>query len=122
MTTIPIPNGDGQPRECAISNQTLIVSAGTGKALAVLNAPGPLLLPPGSVLQFDGPPGELVVTSIRVIAGHDGGIVCAEAEPASTPARYRGSPPPGRSSERPGHLRPAPDQPPRWTAVRPGNG
>jgi hypothetical protein len=121
MTSIPIRSADGQPREWNIGNRTLIVRADNKKALAVLNARYPLLLPPGSVLQFDGPPGELVVTRIRVIVGHDGGIVCAETEPACTPGRYRASAAPRRRAGRPGHLRPAPDQPPRWTPVRPGN-
>jgi hypothetical protein len=122
MTTIPVPSGDSQPPEWNVGSQTLIVSAGGRQALAVLNARYPLLLPPGSVLQFDGPPGELVVTGIRVIAGQAGGIVCAETEPARTPGRYRASTALGRPAQRPGHLRTAPDQPPRWSPIRPGNG
>jgi hypothetical protein len=120
MTSIPTTSGGHQPREWSISNRTLIVSAGSKRALAVLNGCEPLLLPPGSVLQFGDPLGELVVTRVRVIVGEDGGIVCLEAEPE--PGRYRGSAGPDRPAERPGHLRPVPSQPPRWSRVRPGNG
>lgn len=122
MTSIPGVSTDGQPREWSIGNRTLIVSAGSDRALAVLNSDYPLLFPPGSVLQFDGPPGELVVTRIRVIAGRDGGIVCAEVEPAPGRGRYHTSVMPGQPAERPGHLRPVPVQAPRWSSVRPGNG
>jgi hypothetical protein len=112
MTSSPVASTDGQPREWSIGNRTLIVSAGSKRALAVLNTGYPLLLPPGTVLQFDGPPGELVVTGIRVIAGRDGGIVCAEVEPAPGGGRYHTSMAPGHSAGRPGHLRPVPSQAP----------
>jgi len=121
MTSIQTTTSDdSQPREWSISNRTLIVSAGSNEALAVLNGREPLLLPPGSVLQFGHPLGELVVTRVRVIVGEGAGIVCVEAEPE--PGRYRASSGPGRPAERPGHLRPVPSQPPKWSRVRPGNG
>lgn len=111
---------DSQPREWSISNQTLIVSADSNQALAVLNGREPLLLPPGSVLQFGHPLGDLVVTRVRVIVGEGAGIVCVETEPE--PGRYRASSGPGRPAERPRHLRPVPSQPLKWSRVRPGNG
>ena len=121
MTSIQTTTGnDSQPREWSISNQTLIVSADSNQALAVLNGGEPLLLPPGSVLQFGHPLGELVVTRVRVIVGEGAGIVCLEAEPET--GRYRASPGPGHPAERPGYLRLAPNQPPKWSRVRPGNG
>jgi len=90
MTSIQTTtSNDSQPREWSISNRTLIVSAGSNQALAVLNGREPLLLPPGSVLQFGHPLGELVVTRVRVIVGEGAGIVCVEAEPE--PGRYRAS-------------------------------
>ncbi len=122
MTSSPITSDDRHPREWGIGNRTLILSARSQRALAVLNGPGPLLLPPGSVLQFDGPPGELVVTAIRVILGEGGAIVCAEAEPAPKPDVRRASPAPGRLPGRTGQLRLVPDQTPWWSQVRPGNG
>jgi hypothetical protein len=122
MTSIPITGYDSQPREWSIGNRTLIVSAGSKRALAVLNGSDPLLLPPGTVLQFDDPPGELVVTRLRVILGEGGGIVCAEAEPAPEPGHYRASAAPGHPARRPAHLRPVPSQRPWWSPVRPGNG
>ena len=82
---------------------------------------GPLLLPPGSVLQFGDPLGELVVTRVRVIFGEDGGSVCAEAVPVPKP-RYRTSADPGDPAEWPGHVQPVPDRQSRWSRVRPGNG
>jgi hypothetical protein len=100
----------GQPREWSIGNRTLIVSTASKRALAVLNSGYPLLFPPGTVLQFDGPPGELVVVRIRVVAGRDGGIVCAEVEPAPGGERYHTSMVPGRPAGRPGHLRSVPSQ------------
>lgn len=56
--------------------------------LAVLNGREPLLLllPPGSVLQFGDPLGQLVVTKVGVIVGEEGGVVCVEAEPE--PGQY----------------------------------
>ena len=120
MTSIPTTSDGGQPREWSISNRTLIVSAGSKRMLAVLTGRDPLLLPPGSVLQFDDPPGELVVTRVCFIVGEDGGIVCVEAEPEL--GRYRASAGLDRPAERPGHLRPVPSQPPQWSRVRPGNG
>ena len=122
MTGIPTTGDDSQPRESSISKQTIILSAGSRKVLAILNGRDPLLLPPGTILQFDDPPGELVVTRVRVIVGEGGGTVCAEAEPAPKPVRYRTSATPGVPAERPGHLRPAPGQPLWWSRVRPGNG
>lgn len=122
MMTIPIASGNSQPQEWNIGNQTLIVSADSRKVLAMLNARHPLLLPPGSVLEFDGPPGELVVTGMRVIADQDGGIVCVETKPARAAGRYRAPATQSRPAQPPGHLRPAPGQPPRWTPIRPGNG
>jgi hypothetical protein len=122
MTSISITGNDRRPREWSIGTRTLILSAGGQRALAVLNGPDPLLLPPGSVLQFDDLPGELVVTRVRVILGQDGGIVCAEAEPAPQPEPHRPSANPGRPAGQPGNLRPVPSQTPWWSQVRPGNG
>jgi hypothetical protein len=122
MTGVPTASDGSQPREWSISNRTLILNAGSKQALAVLTGREPLLLPPGTVLQFDDPPGELVVTSVRVILGEDGGTVCAEAEPTPKPMHYRTSAAPDGPAERPGYLRPVPSQPPRWSRVRPGNG
>ena len=112
MTSSSITSGKGRPREWSIAGRTLILSAGSHRALAVLNGRDPLLLPPGSVLQFDGPPGELVVTRIRVILGQGAAVVCAEAEPAAKPDLDRTSAVPGRLAQRPGHLRPVPSQTP----------
>ena len=67
MTSIPVSGDGSQPRKWSISNRPLILSAGSRRVLAVLNGHDPLPLPPGSVLQFDDPPGELVVTGIRVV-------------------------------------------------------
>lgn len=120
MTGIPATSSS-QPREWGVSDRTLVVSAGSKRVLAVLKGRDPLLLPPGSVLQFGEPLGELVVTRIRVMIGEGGGIVCAEAEPLPRP-HYRTSAAPGDPAERPGHLHPVPNQPPRWRQVRPGNG
>jgi len=119
MTSIQTTSDPSQPREWSISNQTLIVSAGSNRALAVLNGRAPLLLPPGSVLEFGDPLGELMVTGVRVIVGGDGGVVCIEAEPE---VRYRATAGPGRPAERPGYLQPVPAQTPRRNRVRPGNG
>ena len=121
MTGIPSTRDDDQPPEWSISNQTLIVSAGSKRVLAVLSGRDPLLLPPGSVLQFGDPLGELVVTRVRVIVGEGSGTVCAETE-AVPSSRNRTSAAPGGPAERPGHLHPVPGQPPRWSHVRPGNG
>jgi hypothetical protein len=120
MTSMPTVSDGSRPREWSISNRALIVSAGSKQVLAVLNGRQPLLLPPGSVLEFGDPLCELVVTSVRVIADEDGGIVCVEAEPE--PGRYHASAGSARPAEWPGHLRPVPSQPPRWSPVRPGNG
>ncbi len=120
MTSIPTTSDDSQPREWSISNRTLILSAGSKRVLAILNGRDPLLLRPGSVLQFDDPPGELVVTKVRLVLGDDGGIVCVEAQPE--PERHRASAAAGRPAERPGHLRPVPGQTPWWNSIRPGNG
>ena len=79
MTGIPATSDDNQPREWSISNRTLIIGAGGHRVLAVLNGHDPLLLPPGSVLQFGDPLGELVVTRVRVLFGEGDGTVCAEA-------------------------------------------
>jgi hypothetical protein len=122
MTRSPITSNDRQPREWSIAGRTLILSAGSHRALAVLNGGDPLLLPPGSVLQFDDPPGELMVTRIRVILGEDGAIVCAETESAPQPDLHRASAAPARLAPRPGDLRPVPAQAPWWSQVRPGNG
>jgi hypothetical protein len=118
MTSTPDTSDDSPPREWSIGNRTLILSTSSARPLAVLNGRYPLLLPPGSVLQFDDPPAELVVTKIRVILGDGAGIVCAETEPA----RFRASAAPGRQAVPPRHLRPAPSQPPQWSRGRPGNG
>lgn len=120
MTSIQTTSDGSQPREWNISNQTLIVRAGSNQALAVLNGREALLLPPGSVLQFGEPLGELVVTRVRVIVGESGGVVCVEAEPE--PGRHRASAGPGRPAERMGHLRLVPSRPVQWSPVRPGNG
>lgn len=119
MTGIPIASDDGQSREWNIGHRTLILSASGNR---VLDTHYPLL-PAGSVLQLDGPPGEVVVTGIRVILGEATGIVCAEAGPAPR-LEYR------RAAAAAGHLAdrrevPAPgidSLPPRLTRVRPGNG
>lgn len=121
MTSSPITSDDRQPREWSIAGRTLILSAADHRALAVLNGGDPLLLPPGSVLQFGDPPGELVVTRIRVILGEDGAVVCAETEPAPQADLRRSSAAPARPAPPPGHLRPVPAQIP-WSQVRPGNG
>ena len=118
MTSTPDISDDSPPREWSIGTRTLILSAGRERPLAVLNGCYPLLLPPGSVLQLDDAPWELVVTKLRLILGDGDGIVCAEAEPA----RFRASAAPSQQAEPPRHLRPAPGQPPRWSRVRPGNG
>jgi hypothetical protein len=55
MTGIPAASDDNQPREWSIGNRTLIIGAGSRRVLAVLNGRDPLLLPPGSVLQFGDP-------------------------------------------------------------------
>jgi hypothetical protein len=120
MTSIPATNDGTRPREWSISNRTLIVSADNKQVLGVLNGREPLLLPPGSVLQFGDPIGELVVTRIRVTVGEGGGIVCVEAERER--GRYRAPAGRSRPAEWPGHLRPVPSQPPWWSSVRPGNG
>lgn len=112
MTSIPIPRGIFQPREWNIGNRTLIVSASSKRALAVLNAPCPLLLLPGTIVQFDGQPGELVVTGVRVIAGRLGGMVCAEVEPV-LPAEQNGNSPSELRPERPRHLRSESSEPRR---------
>jgi hypothetical protein len=122
MTGIATTSDGSQPREWSISNRTLILSAGNKQVLAVLTGRDPLLLPPGTVLQLDDPPGELVVTSVRVILGEGGGTVCAEAEPVPKPVHYRTPAIPDGPAERPGNLWPVPSQPPRWSRVRPGNG
>jgi hypothetical protein len=111
-TSNPITSGEGRPQEWSIAGRTLILSVGSHRALAVLNGRDPLLLPPGSVLQFDGPPGELVVTRIRVILGEGAAVVCAEAETAPKPDLDRASAVRGRPAPRPGHLRPVPSQTP----------
>jgi hypothetical protein len=121
MTGIPATSDDSESREWSVSNRTLVVSADTKRVLAVLKGRDPLLLPPGSVLQFGDPLGDLVVTRIRVMVSGGGGIVCAEAEPMPKP-RYRTSAAPGDPAERPGRLHAVPSQPPRWRQVRPGNG
>jgi hypothetical protein len=121
MTGIPATSDDNQPREWSISNRTLIIGAGGHRVLAVLNGHDPLLLPPGSVLQFGDPLGELVVTRVRVLFGEGDGTVCAEAVPVPKP-RYRTSADPGDPAEWPGHVQPVPDRQSRWSRVRPGNG
>jgi hypothetical protein len=122
MTGVPATSDGSQPREWSVSNRTLILSADGKQVLAVLTGRDPLLLPPGTVLQFDDQPGELVVTRVRVILGEGGATVCAEAEPMPEPVHYRTSAAPDGPAGRPGYLRPVPSQPPRWSRVRPGNG
>ena len=121
MTGIPATSDDSQPREWSVSDRTLILSTDSKRVLAVLKARDPLLLPPGSVLQFGDPLGELVVTRVRVMMSEGGGTVCVEAEPMPKP-RYRTSAAPSYRAERPGHLHAVLGQPPRWSQVRPGNG
>lgn len=123
MTGIPTASSDVQSREWSIDHRTLVVSARGNRVLATLNTRYPLLLPAGSVLHFDDPPGELVVTRIRVIFGDATGIVCADAEPAPTLEHHRASPPAGHQADRRGV--PAPGTggwPPRCSPIRPGNG
>jgi hypothetical protein len=119
MTSIPTTSDGSQPRQWSMSNRTVIVSAESKRVLAVLNGRDPLLLPPGSVLRFGDPLGELVVTKVGVIVGEDGGVVCVEAEPE--PGHYRAPAGPGRRAERPGHLRPVPSQPPWWSRMGPAD-
>ena len=83
MTSIPAASDGSQPRERSISNRTLILSADSKRVLAVLNGRDPLLLPPGSVLQFDDPPGKVVVTSIRVIIDAGSGATRAQSDISS---------------------------------------
>jgi len=90
MTRPPIASDRAGPREWSIGNRTLIVSAGQRRPLAVLSARYPLLLPPGSVLQFDDGLDDQRVVGVRVIAGQGRGIVCLEVEPV---AGARCSPP-----------------------------
>jgi hypothetical protein len=120
MTSIPTISDGSQPRQWSISNRTLIVSAGGGRVLAVLNGREPLLLPPGSVLQFGDPLGQLVVTKVGVIMGEEGGVVCVEAEPE--PGHWPTLSRLNHPTRRAGHLRPVPSQLPRSSRVRPGNG
>jgi hypothetical protein len=121
MTGSPATSDDSGSREWSVSNRTLVVSADTKRVLAILKGRDPLLLPPGSVLQFGDPLGELVVTRVRVMVGEGGGIVCAESEPMPKP-HYRASAAPSDPAERPGRLHAVPSRPPRWRQVRPGNG
>lgn len=121
MASIPTVSDGSQPRQWSIINRTLIVSADSKRVLAVLNGGGPLLLPPGSVLQFGDPPGQFVVTKVRVMVGEDGGVVCIEAEPETGDCPLTAGHP-GHFARRSGHLRPVPSQPPQWSRVRPGNG
>lgn len=121
MTGIMMGSGDVQSREWNIDHRTLVLSASGNRVLATLNTRYPLLLPAGSVLQFDGPPGALVVTGVRVIFGEGTGIVCAEAEPAPALEQHRAA----AAGEFPadGRAVPAPDGlSPRWHRIRPGNG
>jgi hypothetical protein len=121
MTSVPATSDGSQPREWSVSNRTLILSADGKQVLAVLTGRDPLLLPPGTVLQFDDPPGDLVVTRVRVILGEGGATVCAEAEPMPKPVHYLTSAAPDGPAGRPGYLRPEPSQPPRWSRVPPRN-
>jgi hypothetical protein len=116
--TSPTTSDGSQPRQWNISNQTFIISASSRRVLAILNGCDPLLLQPGSVLQFGDPHGELVVTRVGVIAGEDDGVVCVEVEPQ--PGYNRASAGPGHPAERPRHLRLVPGQPPRSGRRRPG--
>ena len=123
MTGIPIASDDVQSRQWSIDHRTLVLSARGNRVLAILNTHYPLLLPAGSVLQFDEPPGELVVTGIRVILGEATGIVCAEAEPALALEHHRAAAAEGHLAGRRGVPAPAIDsRSPRWSRVRPGNG
>jgi hypothetical protein len=122
MTSSPMTSDDRQPHEWNIGNRTLILSADSHRALAVLNRCDPLLLPPGSVLQFDDPPGELVVTRIRVILGEGGAIVCVAAEPAPRPVPIALRQPQAAPQSGPGTCGRYPSQTPWWSQVRPGNG
>ena len=56
MTGVPATSDGSQPREWSVSNRTLILSTDGKQVLAVLTGRDPLLLPPGTVLQFDDPP------------------------------------------------------------------
>lgn len=85
----------------------------------VLNGREPLLLPPGSVLQFGDPLGQLVVTKVGVIVGEEGGVVCVEAEPE--PGQYPVLSRLDHPTQRAGYLRPVPSQLPQSSGVRPGN-
>lgn len=123
MTSIAMESDGVQPREWSIDHRTLVLSASGHRVLATLNTCYPLLLPAGSVLQFDGSPGELVVTGIRVTFGDVTGIVCAEAEPALALEHHHAA----AAGEHPANGRgvPAPridGLSPRWSRIRPGNG
>lgn len=120
MTSIPTISDGSQPRQWSISNRTLVVSAGGERVLAVLNGREPLLLPPGSVLQFGDPLGQLVVTKVGVIVGEESGVVCVEAEPE--PGQYPVLSRLDHPTQRAGYLRPVPSQLPQSSGVRPGNG
>lgn len=123
MTGIPIASGEVAAREWSIDHRTLVLSASGNRVLATLNTRYPLLLPAGSVLQFDDPPGELVVTGTRVILGDATGIVCAEAEPAPTLEHHRAAAAGEHLAD--GRRVPAPGidgLPPRCSRIRPGNG
>lgn len=123
MTGIPIASDDSQSREWSIDHTTLILSAGGNRVRATLNMRYPLLLPAGSVLQSDDPPGELMVTGIRVILGEATGIVCAGAEPAPKLEHHRATTAGGHLADRRGVPTPGIDSlPPRWSRERPGNG
>jgi len=111
MTSIPTISDGSQPRQWSISSQTLIVSASARQVLAVLNGRDPLVLPPGTVLHFGDPLGQLVVTKVSVIVGGDGGVVCLEAEPE--PRHYQAPAGLDHVAQRPGYLRLVPSQPPR---------
>lgn len=122
MTGSLIAGGDSPSREWGIDHRTLVLSASGNRVLATLNTRYPLLLPAGSVLQFDDPPGELVVTGIRVIVGEATGIVCAEAEPAPMLEHHRGSAAEGLADRRGAQTPGIGSRPARCSRVRPGNG
>lgn len=95
MTDPLIASDAGDQPEWDIGNRMLIISAGQRHALG-LNARYPLLLPVGSVLEFDDVLDDQRVAGAGVIADQRGGIVCSEVDPVTgTPQGIAGTNPAG---------------------------